>query len=306
MKKAIAVCMSLLLMILCLAGCSQSKTDKNTTTAKANRPISYTYNCHLLLPQYENALTKDEITVCHRIADAVEAGDTTVQAGELDGNESFSKVWYAYIASQPIYALTESMDYNDGTITIVYKNDLNSHLELVKKWHTLITNIINSNVFEDDSETERAYTLYKYVATHITYNYEEAADVNNMLSRGAYEALTEGSGVCKDYSRVYNFLLTQCGITCYEVEDDGIDGVSHTWSMVQLNGKWYHMDATFESCDGETYSDTSYAYTSYFGMSDEKRYESRPAKWYIKCDQNYEDRIDAPACPDNLDYSPEN
>lgn len=319
-RKALASVWAILLLLGCLAGCSQNgagaapgSETENTCDAdtpddrdetEARQPIAYTYNCHLLLPQYEGALTEDELTVCHRLADAVEAGDTIVQAEELDNSESFNKVWYAYIASQPIYGLTDAMHYSDGQITIVYKNDHDRHVQLVESWRTLITGIITSNVFEDDSETDRAYRLYRYIATHVAYNYDEAADVNVMLRRGAYETLTEGSGVCKDYSRAYNFLLTQCGILCYEVDDEGIDHVSHTWSMVRLSGQWYHMDATFDSCDG-AYLDSNgtYAYTVYFGMSDDRRYESRPSEWYVRCGQNYEDRIDTPVCPASLDYS---
>lgn len=47
--------------------------------------------------------------------------------------------------------------------------------------------------------------------------------------------------VCEGYSRCFNLLLEKAGI-----ETTLVSAVSHAWNLVKLNGKWYHMDVTWD------------------------------------------------------------
>ncbi len=77
----------------------------------------------------------------------------------------------------------------------------------------------------------------------------------------AYGALVANSRnqtntcVCDGYSYAYEYLLQQAGITCTRV--GGYAGSSpdsmeaHSWNLVQLDGAWYEVDATWDDQDSD-------------------------------------------------------
>lgn len=66
----------------------------------------------------------------------------------------------------------------------------------------------------------------------------------------AYEGLKSGSAVCQGYSLLTYKLLKEAGIPNRIVEGTakpvGGSRVSHAWNLVQLDGKWYHLDTTWD------------------------------------------------------------
>ncbi|MCR4605644.1 MAG: hypothetical protein K5639_06550, partial [Eubacterium sp.] len=54
-------------------------------------------------------------------------------------------------------------------------------------------------------------------------------------------ATAKGSSVCQSYAVVYNHLMKDMGFTSLFVRSN-----SHAWNAVKLNGKWYHIDTTWD------------------------------------------------------------
>lgn len=85
-------------------------------------------------------------------------------------------------------------------------------------------------------------------------------------SANAYGALVDGSAVCEGYSRAMSYVCRKTGINC-EIVTGTADGVPHMWNMVEVDGKWYNIDLTWDdpviSNDNGDY--ISYAY---FNVSD--------------------------------------
>ena len=71
--------------------------------------------------------------------------------------------------------------------------------------------------------------------------------------------LVYGFGVCQSYTTAYGLLLDEFGI-----ENDVVvsDAMNHTWNLVKLNGKWCHVDVTWD--DPVNGTENKY----YFGMND--------------------------------------
>ena len=77
----------------------------------------------------------------------------------------------------------------------------------------------------------------------------------------AYGALVANSRnqantcVCDGYSYAYEYLLQQAGITCTRVggyagsDPDSME--AHSWNLVQLDGEWYEVDATWDDQDSD-------------------------------------------------------
>lgn len=66
----------------------------------------------------------------------------------------------------------------------------------------------------------------------------------------AYGILVAREGVCMGYTLAYDYLLEQIGIDNYYCNSTELN---HAWNIVSLNGKWYHVDVTW---DDPTYDRT--------------------------------------------------
>lgn len=90
------------------------------------------------------------------------------------------------------------------------------------------------------SEFERVLAIYEYVATHFVYDGE-------LQNFSAYDGLQTGKMVCQGYALLLRELLLQENIPC-RVVTGYAGGISHGWNIVELDGKWYSLDVTWDAC----------------------------------------------------------
>ena len=92
-----------------------------------------------------------------------------------------------------------------------------------------------------DYETIR--NIHDYIVNHITYD-------NSLTRATAYQGLEEQSTICQGYALLTYKLLTDAGIPCRFVS--GYAGESHAWNIVELDGKWYYLDTTWDDPVGSS------------------------------------------------------
>lgn len=89
---------------------------------------------------------------------------------------------------------------------------------------------------------EQMLALYNHLIRTTAYNYDVAVDQRDNAPKEAwtaYGALVTGDTVCKGYAMAWKVLMDRIGIPCLVVcKGDK----SHLWNMVELDGKWYHID----------------------------------------------------------------
>lgn len=100
-------------------------------------------------------------------------------------------------------------------------------------------NVMNSLWRDSDVETARA--IFKWVHSNISYQ-----TVSDYLSyeEAAYRGFTRRSGDCYVYFACAKMLLDCAGIPNMMVERFPVYSNGHYWNLVQLDGEWYHCDAT--------------------------------------------------------------
>lgn len=142
----------------------------------------------------------------------------------------------------------------------------------MKKADEIIASVIKPGMSDFDKEL----ALYDYVVTHAEY---DSVNNNNGTtpsdSHEAYGILIKGIGVCDGYSKAMALLLNKVGIECSIVASREMD---HAWNIVKIDGRWYHIDATFGDSIG---------IESYFNLTDDQL--AFDHKW---------DRIKYPVCND--------
>lgn len=85
---------------------------------------------------------------------------------------------------------------------------------------------------------------------------------------GSDGVLLRGTGVCDSYAKASLKLLRAAGVTC-EYAMGNTPGGSHAWDIVQMDGEWYWVDATWDDPgDSETAVSDKECHT-YMGLTDE-------------------------------------
>lgn len=113
----------------------------------------------------------------------------------------------------------------------------------------------------DPSFTEYEYALFfhDYIAANYDYDTDYAV-------RDVYHFLKEGKGVCQAYTYTYAYLLESVGI---ETTFASSDEMNHIWNVVKIDGKWFHVDVTWDDPIGNAAGVVDHMY---FMLSDSAIY----------------------------------
>lgn len=98
---------------------------------------------------------------------------------------------------------------------------------------------ILDHILAEASDYEKILYVYEYIIDNTDYE-KEAEDNQNL-----YSVLVRGTSVCAGYSKAMQYLLQKLGVYTIYVTGTTDDGSSHAWNIVQCNGKYYHVDATW-------------------------------------------------------------
>ena len=106
--------------------------------------------------------------------------------------------------------------------------------------------VISSLLTTWTNETREMTALDKerYVVNWLCENIEYSAIGVNTGS--AYGALVDRICRCMGYAQVFNWAMNLMGVPCMAVLGDA-DGTAHSWNLVQVDGAWYQVDATFDA-----------------------------------------------------------
>ena len=124
----------------------------------------------------------------------------------------------------------------------------------------LILKIVQQISFPEMNEYERTKAAFDYMITHVSMgepigqqlwriHASEDAPIPFVEQR-ALSPLRFGVGMCEDYAAALTLLLRGMGLSAeyvpgltYSAEGHLVD---HAWTMVQIDGTWYHLDCQLE------------------------------------------------------------
>lgn len=122
-------------------------------------------------------------------------------------------------------------DYTSGTVQLTFTVSGTNVLS------AKVTEIVNS--CKKSSDWETALCLHDWIAHHMVYD-------GSTGFYGADGALLRGYGVCDSYSKAFFMLCQKAGIPVGRVT-----GGNHAWNIIKINGKWYHVDVTWDDGDDD-------------------------------------------------------
>lgn len=108
------------------------------------------------------------------------------------------------------------------------------------------------------NDHEKVKAIHDWVVRNLKYD-------TTLTKYTAYDGLYTGSTVCQGYSLLTHKLLKGAGIQNKIVEgtaytSDNPKGQLHAWNLVLLDGKWYHLDTTWNDPVPDRDNEVSYTY----------------------------------------------
>ena len=129
-------------------------------------------------------------------------------------------------------------DYKIGiTINRAYTQDE------INEINNKVDKILSENVNNNMHPKEKIRVIHDYIIDHTEYDklkYENKND-DTYKSNTAYGVLIEGYGTCNGYADAMEIFLDKMNIINYKISNE-----EHIWNLVYLDGKWYHLDLTWD------------------------------------------------------------
>jgi len=122
-------------------------------------------------------------------------------------------------------------------------------------------NKIVSRVRPEWTDAEKVLYLHDTLIERCEYDF-------TYTNYDAYSALVSGSAVCQGYALALNVMCHKIGIPSYVISSDEHN---HMWNVVQIDGEWYHVDATYDDHSPDI---IGYAEHSFFLKNEEYMMES--------------------------------
>lgn len=193
----------------------------------------------------------------------------------------------------------EVIKYPDGTLVKAVLRDLKydqtpSEYRVRKRMLDAAVHEAMETLDGVDGDANRALQLHDHLVRICDYDMTARGEkIYSTRARTAYSALVRRRAVCSGYAYAYRLLLNAVGI----VSDYAISE-SHIWNYVKIDGKWHHVDVTW---DGPIYigggSRENKISHRHFLMSDQKALMTGHKAWYVRGLSSFDDLC--------CDYQPE-
>lgn len=158
-----------------------------------------------------------------------------------------------------IERILEAYDKNDITL-LTDEKDIYIYECATKE----IKKIIN----DDMSDAEKAKAIHDYIIINARYDEDALNEFKpeNPDSASPYGFFKNKKCICLGYTLTFQLLTRMSGLDCIVIHSSAYDGEEHGWNMVNIDGKWYHVDVTW---DDPIPDNNSILRDSFFCVSDE-------------------------------------
>lgn len=136
--------------------------------------------------------------------------------------------------------------------------------EKAKQLYNVLKTILDNKISEDMSDYQKEVVLHDYLVENCQYSSDTDQPAESDIYR-AYGALVNHDAVCNGYAEALQLLFMCAGIES-EFVIGTAGGIDHAWNLVKIDGKWYHLDATWNDPLPDQGKN---AIHSYFNISDE-------------------------------------
>lgn len=152
-------------------------------------------------------------------------------------------------------------------VTYLYTKDQISYI------NNEVDKIINENYTNDASLSDNIKRIHDYIINTTTYDVDYKNN-KDKYTYNAYGTLHNHLATCNGYTDVMAIILSKLKVNNYKIAynpsgDTNEDG--HVWNAVYIDGKWLHLDLTWDDPVGDGHD---YLYHKYFLVTTEEMKEA--------------------------------
>lgn len=235
-------------------------------------------------PYYYQKMNKAQQTAYHGILQGLLAMDDSIQIPRLEPEELYN-VFFQLRLDHPEIFWTPGYKYKyyPDSPNLIFipeylfqKGKVKEHQKAMK---ARVEKLIRPA--KSLSEWEREKYVHDFICDNVHYD-----KLKKTYSHEIIGPLGQGVGVCEGIAKSVKILCDALGIWCIIVvcgnnPEKGIK-YRHTWNIVKIGGKYYHLDATFDNTLGK--EEKRY---DYFNLSDKSIFRDHEPLL-----------VSAPACTD--------
>ena len=126
------------------------------------------------------------------------------------------------------------------TYTLLYKTDSAQETAVA----TAVENLVSSLGLEGMSDYEKVSTIHEWLYNNVNYDWEHYQDPTYKIQFTDYAALIGRKAVCQGIATAYYRLCLASGVDARFITSRVLN---HGWNIVKVDGKYYEVDATWDS-----------------------------------------------------------
>lgn len=190
----------------------------------------------------------------------IDVSEFGIPAGTEEEKEKFRNAYYNVLYNNPelYYVKTElGWSVSEEKITKIkpkYKTTDTAEVAQMTAQISAATDeillLINGNMTEFD----KVMTVHDYMVLNYQY---DTVGLENANPNFDTSIMVTKTGVCQAYALAFKHVMNSIGIDCLFVASDSMQ---HAWNLVKVDGKWYHIDLTWDDPVADRYAQVQHTY----------------------------------------------
>ncbi|MHC1685993.1 MAG: transglutaminase domain-containing protein [Clostridiaceae bacterium] len=227
----------------------------------------------LSVVNYPSKITETkESQIINLIIQGIESGnDVNIEISEKVSTEKILGTVKSTIINYGYGGYISNFQYsingNNINVTFNYNDEKSETIAKLKAVNSKVEEIASEIIKPGMSNIEKEQAIHDYIVNNTSYDYDNyIKETVPEDSYNAYGVFFNKVAVCEGYAEAVYRLLNEAGIENTVIT--GIsNGVDHAWNLVNIDGKYYHLDATYNDPINSTTNILSY---QYFNLTDEE------------------------------------
>lgn len=204
-------------------------------------------------PYYYSQMNKQQQRIYQVIKNGLESLAESFDVPRTDGAE-LSEVFYKVRLDCPeiFYASTFRYSYYEDSSLVKLKPAYLFDKKKIKEHQVALAARTEklARMARDKNDWEKELYVHDFICENVIYD-----KLKKQYSHEIIGPLGQGVGVCEGIAKSVKILCDKLAIPCIVVisENNPEKNIKyrHAWNVVKVNGKWHHLDATFDNSLGK-------------------------------------------------------
>ena len=212
------------------------------------------------------------------IVEGLEKNENKIQFNSIIKQDQIEKVVQRVRKDHPDYfwidgyTIVSGIKKTEITFDIINEISADDLTDMRAELSAVVDSII-AGMPEGLDDYGKTVYIHDYIIMNTEYDQRGADSGINGIFGTAYGCLVEGAAICEGYSKAFQYIMDTLGIESGIVSGTTVEG-SHAWNYVNLSGKYYWLDLTWDDPVAEENSGDTLLHT-YCLIDDERLLRTR-------------------------------